>query len=208
VLDAVFSVGARYATTVRTCERYAAHAGLVPLVDVGAAEALIGSAKEQPLSAFADNVSAVGTDWFAGEVVRNRQRTSSRGGVLKAEAALRWAEILIYSGVERYRDVPGLFADEVRLDAVAERLRAVPGNGMSDVRLGYLWMLLGDDDVIKPDRMVLRWLEGVLGRQPSVPQARDLLAEAAVSLGCTPWALDHAIWQAQRSRRPGVNMTR
>ena len=88
--------------------------------------------------------------------------------------------------------------------AVTEALRAVPGNGGSDVRLGYLWMLLGDDEVIKPDRMVLGWLEGVLGRRPTAPEARALIADTAGELGCTPWVLDHAVWQAQRTRRPVI----
>jgi hypothetical protein len=201
VLDAVFSIGARYTTTVRACERYAGAARLDPL-DAADSPAVIGTEAEQPLSAFVAAVSAAGVERFAQDVLHNRQRTSSRGGVLKAAAALRYAQILVDGGVEQYRDVPALFADEPRMAALAERLREVPGNGTSDVRLGYLWMLLGDDDAIKPDRMVLRWLETVLSRAPSAHEARALLAEAAASVGCTPWELDHAVWQAQRSRRP------
>ena len=49
--------------------------------------------------------------------------------MLKAEAALRYAQILVDAGVERYRDVEGLFDDEPRMAAVTEALRAVPGNG-------------------------------------------------------------------------------
>lgn len=203
VLDAVFSIGARYATTVRTCERYAVAASLNSL-DAADSPAVIGTVAEQPLSAFVGAASAAGIERFAQDVLQNQQRTSTRNGVLKAAAALRYAEVLVDGGVELYRDVPALFADEPRMAPLAERLRAVPGNGTSDVRLGYLWMLLGDDDAIKPDRMVLRWLGNVLGHAPSAQTARVLLAEAAASLGCTPWELDHAVWQAQRSRRPAI----
>ncbi|WP_343981557.1 PGN_0703 family putative restriction endonuclease [Pseudonocardia aurantiaca] len=197
-------IGARYSTTVRTCERYAKEARLVPL-EAGGAPAVIGTEAEQPLSAFVADASAAGVEPFAQDVLRNRQRTSSRGGVLKAAAALRYAQILVEAGVELSRDVPLLFADEARMVAVANKLRSVPGNGMSDVRLGYFWRLLGDDDVIKPDRMVLRWLEGILGRRPSVPEARAVLVETAATFGCTPWELDHAVWHAQRSRRPVIS---
>jgi hypothetical protein len=62
-------------------------------------------------------------------------------------------------------------------------------------------MLAGDDDHVKPDRMVVGWLTQVLGRPPSVPEAAALVEEAAKELGVTPWELDHAIWNAQRSTR-------
>lgn len=48
-----------------------------------------------------------------------------------------------------------MFADVRRLESVEQQLRAVPGNGGSDIRLGYLWTLVGDNSVIQPDRMVL-----------------------------------------------------
>ena len=112
VLDAVFSIGARYASTVRTCERYAGHAGLRALVDASSAGSIIGTDAEQPLSAFV--ADAADADRFAREVLSNRQRTSPRGGVLKAEAARRHAQILVDAGVERYRDVEALFDDELR----------------------------------------------------------------------------------------------
>lgn len=155
VLDAVLSIGARYTSTVRTCRRYADAHGLEPLVDVDAATSVIGTEAEQALAVFVGHVRAHGAADFAAVVLENRQRTSTgRSGVLKAEAALLYAEVLIEAGIERYDDVPRLFADDDRFDALSARLRAVPGNGISDVRLGYLWMLLGNDDGIKPDRMV------------------------------------------------------
>ncbi|WP_345646867.1 hypothetical protein, partial [Pseudonocardia tropica] len=149
------------------------------------------------------SVRHAGVEAFAHDTLENLQRTSTRSGILKAEAALQYAEALVGFGVERYADVPAVFDDEPRLAELTSRLRQVPGNGDSDVRLGYLWMLLGDDDTIKPDRMVLRWLSsvGVLARQVSPAQARSVLTEAAQILGCTAWSLDHAIWQAQRRVR-------
>ncbi|MET8853615.1 hypothetical protein [Amycolatopsis sp. NPDC004625] len=85
-----------------------------------------------------------------------------------------------------------LLSDLTRLEAVERRLRAVPGNGRHDVRLGYLWMLASTDEQVKPDRKVLGWLSRRLGHQVDVLAARRLLADAA-ELGRTPWELDHAI---------------
>jgi hypothetical protein len=73
------------------------------------------------------------------------------------------------------------------------------------VRRGYLWMLVGDDEAIKPDRMVLRWLTRQ-GQQVDAAKARAVIKEVAQELTLrlkrpvTPWMVDHAIWQAERSR--------
>ncbi|AWI30117.1 hypothetical protein DDW44_16070 [Streptomyces tirandamycinicus] len=85
-----------------------------------------------------------------------------------------------------------------KLNAVERNLAGVAGHG-SGARLAYLWMLLGDDSRIKPDRMVLRWLQSVLQRTVTTAEAIALIAEAAARLGCTPWELDHAIWESQRN---------
>jgi hypothetical protein len=202
VLDAVFSIGARYTTTVRTCRRYADQHRLAPLQDDGRHH-------EQPLGEFVRHVHELGPTEFAATVLGNRQRTSTgRSGVLKAEAALLYAEALVRADVERHADVAPLFADDVRMEALTADLRTVPGNGGADVRLGYLWMLLGADDLIKPDRIVLRWLAGVLGRGVREPEARDLIGAAAAQLACTPWELDHAVWNAPGTRVPSASTGR
>lgn len=205
VLDAVFSIGARYSTTARTCHDYAGHAHLArPAAPVDEASSVIGTRDEQRLDEFVGDVQRIGVDRFAADVLHNRQRTSPRAGILKAEAALQYAEALVDSGVSTFADLAQLMADPKRADRLETRLRAVRGNGTGDVRLGYFWMLVGSDDLVKPDRMVLGWLEGSLGRRPEALEARNLLAGAAQQLACTPWALDHAIWNDQRTRRPRI----
>jgi hypothetical protein len=73
-----------------------------------------------------------------------------------------------------------------------------------------LWMLCGSDDVIKPDRMVLRWLARQ-GEHADAVRAREVLCEVARQLTprlgrpVTPWMVDHAIWKAERSRRARWN---
>jgi hypothetical protein len=206
VLDAVFSIGARYSTTRRTVHTYAAHAGLTHVLEpahaVAAGEFTL---TEEPVTALRARIKEHGPETFARDVVRNRQRTSPRGGIPKAEAALGYATVLERHDVLRLADVPGLLVDDARLGRVEAALAQVPGHGAYGIRAGYLWMLAGSDDLIKPDRMVLGWLTGVLGRTPSVSEARTLLAVVATTLGVTAWQLDHAIWNAQRSmtrRRP------
>jgi hypothetical protein len=95
--------------------------------------------------------------------------------------------------------VADLLANPDALATVEEALRTVPGHG-NGARLSYLWMLTGDDQNIKPDRMVLRWSSNHLGRAVSVPEARALLPQIANHLGCTPWELDNAIWRRQSGK--------
>ncbi|MFF7369087.1 hypothetical protein [Streptomyces tricolor] len=196
VLDAVFSINAHYERhTVPTCHRYAAWAGMsVPL----SASAQLPVPDEQPLQCFVAHIQRHGEAGFSSEILQNRQRTRAhRDAPLKAEAARRYAEILVSHGISTLADANALLADADRLAAVERDLSGVAGHG-SGVRLAYLWMLLGDDGRIKPDRMVLRWLQTVLQRTVTPAEATGLLTAAAARLRCTPWELDHAIWEGRR----------
>ncbi|WP_460359289.1 hypothetical protein [Mycobacterium sp. ZZG] len=134
----------------------------------------------------------------------NRQRTSTRGGILKADAVLRYARIFTDHGVVTMRDAVELFDDTARFDALDSALRSVPGEGGEGVRRGYLWMLIGKDDLIKPDRMVLRWLDhhGVTA-DPSRARriVEHLIPEVTRELGrlVSDWEIDHAMWNAGRA---------
>ena len=59
-----------------------------------------------------------------------------------------------------------------RFAAVNADLRAIPGEGAHAVRRDYLWMLIGQDDLIKPDRMVLRWFKTPRSRRRPGRRAR------------------------------------
>ncbi len=120
---------------------------------------------------------------------------------------MRVAHTLLEHDVHRVGDLHELFVDAARFNQLEARLRQVPANGAGDVRLGYLWMLTGQDDLVKPDRMVLRWLTRH-SRTPVDPAtARDLLAAVAQVVGCTPWELDHAVWRAESGRSPRPPVT-
>ena len=64
-------------------------------------------------------------------------------------------------------------------------------------------MLAGDDQLVKPDRMIVRFLAAAHGRNVTVIEAPSLVARACEILALerpnlTPRALDHAIWGYQR----------
>ncbi|MFD4268184.1 hypothetical protein [Rhodococcus sp. NPDC058481] len=204
VLDAVHSIGAHYDNhVVPVVERVAADFGIdSPAVPMSVPE----SDDPMPLDAFLDRYPS--TDALLA-TTKNRQNTSTRGGIRKADATLRYAAILRDYGVQTIQDARAVLTDLPRLDAVETALRAVPGEGSSGVRRGYLWMLIGDQQTVKPDRMVLRWLARH-GAAVTADTARTLLEDIARQLSATtgrqvsPWEVDHAVWRAARAESGAV----
>lgn len=135
-------------------------------------------------------------------IFANRQRTSARNGILKAEAVFRFASALRAHGVEYFQDITAA-AKSTGLELM---IRAIPGQ-RSGISLRYFWMLAGSDDFIKPDRMVLRFLEAALGKTVSTLEAQTLLEQTTARLrqtypALTARLLDHEIWKHQREQQP------
>lgn len=154
--------------------------------------------EQETIAAFCARVEQIGPAAMAVAVFGNRQRTSSRSGVLKAEAVYRFACALRAHGVGYFQDVPAA-ASNVDLE---RDIRSIPGQG-SGISLRYFWMLAGSDDFIKPDRMILRFIESALERPVSSGEAQVLLRDAAQQLRTlhprlTPRLLDHEVWKHQR----------
>ena len=80
----------------------------------------------------------------------------------------------------------------------------LPGQS-SGVCLRYYYMLTGSDAYIKPDRMILRFIEAATGRSMTVSEAHAAVVEAHALLQAsyphlTLRLLDNLIWQYQRAR--------
>lgn len=177
VVDAIYSIGVRYESTQAVVARYAVWANISrnrPADELPARE------RQQPLTALVEHITAAGPDAFAADIVRNRQRTSTRNGVLKSAAVLRYAVVLIEHGVEYLQDVAPVASDK-RLDAA---LRAVTGQ-KSGISTAYFFMLAGDDSLVKPDRMLQRFVARALGRSVELAPIQD---SGARRLGLRPVA--------------------
>lgn len=207
IIDATFSINAGYTGTTNAVRRYATFANLPSQLLTGEDldKTVSPREDEQTLSKFLESIDHLpDDDLTAREVYGNLQRTSPRGGIRKSTAVRKIAKIFVTPAhrIETLADVSALMADPHRLSMVEADLAAVEGHGQG-LRLGYIWMTAGDDNNVKPDRHVLRWLGKALGRTVLVSEARELLVEAAGILLVTPWVLDHAIWKhmAQKGRR-------
>jgi hypothetical protein len=203
VLDATFSINARYESTVAPLvHRYASYAKLPTVLFRGdeLAGPISPRCDEQTLSAFLDSIGSMTDEAFAEDILNNRNRTSPRNGILKSAAARQIARALVDEGIETLADASALLGDLNRAKAAESRLSRIPGGGTQGIRTGYIWMTAGDNEHVKPDRHILGWLAGILQHQVTVAEARALLAETAKELDLTPWAVDHAIWK-HRARK-------
>ena len=192
IVEAVWSVGSKYRTVV------------VPLAESVAAELTDASPYCEPDAPLADPVPL---DTFLHRfpnsdalqaVVRNNQRTSTKGGILKSEAVIQYAMTLQEHGLVTLEEVAG--ASEKDLATADAALRKVPGDGSHGIRRGYLWMLTGRDDLVKPDRRIMRWLRAN-GFEGDPQAARATLHALSQELSTadrpvSPWMLDNAIWRA------------
>lgn len=197
VIDAVFSIGVTYASTQNTVARWCEAQGLPRLRGPGVAELTIGD--------FLRVLHTSSPEDLAMKVFGNRQRTSARSGILKAEAVTRFAEVLRRHGVERFGDT-----EDAGRNALIERdIRVIPGQG-SGISFEYFLMLAGSDSYVKADRMICRFIGSVLGSGAVVTpaQARPLLIATAKALrghraDITPRLLDYGVWQFQQ-KQPAV----
>jgi hypothetical protein len=206
VIDAIYSIGIRYGGVRAVVSRYCARFGLTPY---RADRSKLPSTSEQPsIADLCGQFASLGSEAMAATVFCNRHRTSTRGGILKAEAVGRFASILRKHGVNHLQG-----AVPQKLPALLEeQIRSIPGQG-SGISLGYFFMLAGSDELVKPDRMIQRFLASALDRAVGIAEAQPLVSAAARILKTsqsqiTPRLLDYKIWEYQRAPREEVGKRR
>lgn len=191
VVDSVQSTGVTYSSVGNVLDRYRAYRreqGGEPATD-GAAELL----------ATFDQLD--GPDAWAARI-GTRNRTSTRGGILKAEAIRDATRVLAVEGLDTAGALRAAAGDEVRLELVRKAWCTVKGQ-RSGVTWRYVLMLAGVPGV-KPDRMICRFVADALElprRSVGSEFAAEIVTAAAPELDMSATALDHAIWRFQRGRK-------
>ena len=198
VIDAVWSIGVRYGGVKNVVDRYSAHHALD----------LDENRHRHGIAELTLAMEEKGVAWFAEEVFQNAQRTSTRGGILKAEAVYRFADVLNRHGMQTVQDIPKIawyeeLSNEIKRP-YAQEILSIPGQ-RSGISLSYFYMLTGSSGLVKPDRMVNGFLRDTLNRQVSDEDAQHLLSFASQRLNSdfpqmTPRSLDHQIWKYQSGR--------
>ncbi|MBB6055371.1 hypothetical protein [Tolumonas osonensis] len=192
VIDSVFSIGIRYTNVINIVGRVCKKMNITKAYN-----------KEMQSSAttswFIEQIEGKTPEELADSLFESRHRTSPNNGILKADATVRFMRVLKQFGVEHLEDV-----HKVGDSAAFERaIKAIPGQ-TSGICLKYFLMLAGDNELIKPDRMIIRFLESALNRPVNLNEAVTLVRQACDELKkkydfMTPKILDNLIWQYQRS---------
>lgn len=199
VVDAVFSIGVRYTSTQKVVANLCEYTGWTRFASSRKARGAGGRGLLDMVALF----DTLGIEGMSDTVFQNRQRTSSRSGILKAEAVLLYCRALTEAGIKTFGDF-----DQDRREYAEAIILGLPGQS-SGIAFDYFMMLAGDDNLIKPDRMVQRYVGNALGLN-TTPQPRQaailvkLAAKELLSRGhqWTPLSLDYAIWKYQSNQRP------
>jgi hypothetical protein len=198
IVDSVYSIGVDYPgtrnTVIRYCDRENVQRISTPLGSASDAYTV-----DQLLSNIAQYSDS---DFGAVSLFGNRRRTSSRNGILKAEAVYRFATVLAQNGIQTLNDIRSASAETI--SAIESQIKIIPGQ-RSGISFSYFLMLSGDDGHMKIDRWLLRFVGDALGvaRYNNVSQAYEDLLVVCSELqraypNLTPRLLDHTIWSYMR----------
>src|SRR5713226_7094466 len=121
VIDAVFSIGVKYVGTKRTVVRWAK--AQTPEWPMDRRK----TGREHTISEFINALSAFNSEQLAENIFANRQRTSSRSGILKAEAVRLFAKALQKANIETFTDIE----NEEKLEYADLLVKQIQGQGLS-----------------------------------------------------------------------------
>ena len=202
VIEAVWSLGVKYQSVINVVQRYCTKRNLEPYRGKNLCDSSSYPEKTQQesITCFLQYVKEFSFCQLADTVFENCQRTSTRNGILKAEAVVKFAKVLLKYDVNYFQDI-GRLENNIAFEG---DINAIPGQ-KSGLSLDYFYMLAGDENRTKADRMIKRFLAVPIRREPntiSVPCAKDALRRLFLVLDddCIKSVrhLDNIIWDYQR----------
>ncbi len=197
LIDAIFSIGARYACARNAVRRYCERFDLLPIhFDAGAAPL-----DSHTVTDYFSNIKPYGgPDFGAQPIFGNLQRVSpDNDAPRKAAAVYEAACVLKKHGINSLKDIKGRLG---KLEELERDFRSVPGQG-SGVSFNYFLMLAGDDKVMKIDRWLQRFADDATSPKRN-RNAKELYVDYLAVCGAlnesgyphlTPRLLDYRIWE-------------
>ena len=194
IIDAVFSIGVKYTSVMKAEENFISYFNLnidrtYPLKN-----------KEYTIDQFIKDMKSFPSfDEAAAKGFKNKQRTSSRKGILKAEACYHVAEVFEKHKINTLDD----FRKYTKKPELDKDILAVKGQS-SGIMLKYLYMLAGDAKEAKPDRHMANFIKGIYPHISIATKHHDEIKKImkdAVSVLQTTYPnltvrfLDYLIWE-------------
>jgi len=192
IIDSIYSINANYTSTVNVVKRFCKYRN-IPIYRKRTTEYPdVGT--QFKITEFVKTLEENDASYNAKNVFSNLQRTSSRSGILKAEAVYLWAKALERHSIDVFQDVN-------KIDFYVENeLFAIKGQG-SGLSLSYFYMLSGNDERCKPDRHILKFISDALDRSINDTAYAQKIMTDAVSILKDKYPhinvrlLDNMIWK-------------
>ena len=197
VIDAVFSIGIRYTITRNVVNNFCTKIKINRSRKYGNTYPSIEN--QFSIESLLNLYNQFSIDDITDTFFRSRNRTSTKNGILKSEAVLHFATVLKKNEINYFQDLPPFIGNE----EFENCLKEIPGQG-SGISTSYFYMLAGEENFIKADRMIIRFIQKCIHRTPTANEASRLIINALEILkeefpNLTPRILDHVIWNYQRN---------
>lgn len=189
VIDSVFSIGVKYEGVQNVIKRFCDYYKIDRF----------SKKNELTTTDILVLIEQMSINELTEKVFKNRQRTSTKNGILKSEGVVLFLKVLQIFKVEKFGDIEKIITNE----QFENEIKQIPGQ-KSGISLKYFFMLAGSDDLIKPDRMILRFLENITGQKLSLNNCQLILTAVTERLknrgfNITAKKLDNLIWSYQRT---------
>lgn len=197
VVDSVFSIGVLYEGVTNVINRISKH---YKIETRAKRKHTLPEIKNQiSTSEFLRLLESTPITLLASDVFKNRQRTSTKNGILKVEAVIKFLKVLKDFNVEYFQDIAKVITNE----SFDFCIKNIPGQ-KSGISMKYFFMLAGSKNLIKPDRMVIRFLQNASGKKFNLEDCQIVLTAVTLQLNeknfkVTPQLVDNAIWNYQRN---------
>lgn len=199
IIDAVFSIGVKYTSVMKAEENFIFYFNLnidreYPLKN-----------DEYTIEKFINDMNKFPSfDEAATTGFKNKQRTSSRNGILKAEACYHVAKVFGNHNINTLDD----FRNYTNKPALDKDILKVKGQS-SGIMLKYLYMLAGDSNEAKPDRHMANFVRNIYPHISMTTKHHDeiqkIMKDAVAILqstypNLTVRFLDYLIWEHMKNK--------
>jgi len=205
VINAVWSIGVKYEGVKNVVKKYYTKREFVPYRDNSLRDLSLypETTQQESISDFLEFMAQFSFKELADTIFVNHQRTSSTNGILKAEAVIRFAKVLSKYGVNYFQDIAVKIENNRSFE---KEIKRIPGQ-TSGLSLDYFFMLAGDENKIKADRMIKRFLVEPIRKDPvtiDTPCAQNAFERLLLVLNDNRIKsvrhLDNIVWDYQRRK--------
>jgi hypothetical protein len=201
IIDAVYSLGAKYSSTTLVPIRYCDHRKIQRLRNPQS-DNYPAIENQESISQFIEFFKENDIEIITGEIFKNRQMTSSHNGILKALAVYQFAQVLQKFNINYFQDISKVLSNDDFENAIFQITGQSYGTSLT-----YFFMLCGNKNLIKPDRMIKRFLSKPINRSPetiSPNEAQNAFERILNNLQNEQIKsirhLDYIIWNYQRNQ--------